>query len=295
MAFEQFDKRNNQKVGELKANIPMEVLFEGVDTNLYKPKNSNFKLDKVKEDFCFLFLGHWMQGEVGEDRKNVGLLIKAFFELFKDKKKQPALILKTSSGASSIQDRNEILRKIHLIRKTINSNKLPNIYLVHGDLTNEEISNLYNHKKVKVMVNLTKGEGFGRPLLEFSMCKKPIITTGWSGHIDFLDPNLSVLLPGELTEVHRSAVNDWIIPESKWYSVNIQSFANAMYAVYNEYEVYNRRGKSQGTKNIKEFSFKAMQEKLDIILNNYIPEFPKQVELNLPKLNLPKLQKITND
>jgi glycosyltransferase involved in cell wall biosynthesis len=236
-----------------------------------------------------------MQGEVGEDRKNVGLLIKAFFELFKDKKKQPALILKTSSGASSIQDRNEILRKIHLIRKTINSNKLPNIYLVHGDLTNEEISNLYNHKKVKVMVNLTKGEGFGRPLLEFSMCKKPIITTGWSGHIDFLDPNLSVLLPGELTEVHRSAVNDWIIPESKWYSVNIQSFANAMYAVYNEYEVYNRRGKSQGTKNIKEFSFKAMQEKLDIILNNYIPEFPKQVELNLPKLNLPKLQKITND
>ena len=35
------------------------------------------------------------------------------------------------------------------------------------------------------MVSLTKGEGFGRPLLEFSLVKKPIITTNWSAHTEF--------------------------------------------------------------------------------------------------------------
>ncbi len=45
------------------------------------------------------------------------------------------------------------------------------------------------------MVNLTKGEGFGRPLLEFSLVNKPIITTNWSGHIDYLNPEFVTLYP----------------------------------------------------------------------------------------------------
>ena len=38
-----------------------------------------------------------------------------------------------------------------------------------------------------------------------------------------------------------------------------------------------------------------MKEKINELFDNFIPEFPKQVELNLPKLKkieLPKLQKI---
>jgi len=41
-----------------------------------------------------------MQGEFGEDRKNVGLLIKAFYETFKNKKDAPALILKNFTSWS---------------------------------------------------------------------------------------------------------------------------------------------------------------------------------------------------
>lgn len=304
--YQQVDKRNNEVVGTIQLQKPLEVLFEGVDTTVYKPEKSNFKLNKVKEDFCYLFVGHWMQGNVGEDRKNVGLLVKGFLELFKNKKNPPALILKTSSGTTSHMDRNNILKKIDVIKKSINADKLPNIYLVHGDLSNQEMNSLYNHKKVKAMVSLTKGEGYGRPLLEFTMTKKPVITTGWSGHLDFLDPNLSILLSGELKNVDKSAANNWIISDSKWFNVDLQSFANAMMAVYTDYETYLRRGKSQGTKNKKEFSLEAMQNKLDSIFDKHIPEFPKQVSINLPKLkkvgkkqnlpkvNLPKLKKLAN-
>ena len=299
MQYQQVDSRTNQQVSIIKTEVPLEVLFEGVDTNVYKVEKSNFKLNNIKEDFCYLFVGHWMQGNVGEDRKNVGLLVRGFFELFKNKKKAPALILKTSEGSSSNMDRIQILKKINHIRKTVKANRLPNVYVVHGDLTNEEMNSLYNHKKVKAMVSLTKGEGFGRPLLEFSMVKKPIIASGWSGHCDFLNPDNSILLSGELKDVDQSAVNDWIIKDSQWFNVHLNSFANAMMAVYNDYETFLRRGKTEGTKNKKEFSFKAMENKIDEIFTNYVPEMPKQVQLNLPKLKkinqqseLPKLQKV---
>ena len=234
--FEKKDKNTNQTVGVIKVEKPMEVIFEGIDTNLFKPIKSNFKLNKIKEDFNFLFVGHWMQGNVGEDRKNVGLLVKIFLELFKNNKKAPGLILKTSTGATSNMDRNAILKRINSIKKSVNAKHFPNIYLIHGDMTNQELNSLYNHKKVKAMISLTKGEGFGRPLLEFSMVKKPIITTGWSGHTDFLDKDLSILLGGDIKEVDASAANDWIIPESKWMNVDIQSTANAMHAIYSDYE-----------------------------------------------------------
>ena len=189
-------------------------------------------------------------------------------------------------------DRHNLLKKINQIKKSIKANRLPNVYVIHGDMSNEEMNSLYNHKKVKAMISLTKGEGFGRPLLEFSMTKKPIITTGWSGHVDFLDKNLSLLLGGELKNVDPSAVNDWIIPESQWFNVDLQSAANGMMAVYSNYDTWMRRGKTQGTNNRKNFSLTKMQERIDEVFTKYLPDFPKQMQINLPKLNLPKLKKI---
>ena len=93
-----FEKKNQQGqvLGEVRVIKPIEVLFEGVNLDTYFPDNSPCMIDfNVKESFAFLFVGHWLQGELGHDRKNVGLLIKAFFETFKNKSKQPALILKT--------------------------------------------------------------------------------------------------------------------------------------------------------------------------------------------------------
>jgi hypothetical protein len=81
------------------------------------------------------------------------------------------------------------------------------------------MNSLYNHSKVKAMVSLTKGEGFGRPLLEFSLTKKPIIVSGWSGHMDFLNPEFVICIGGQLKNVDPSAaVKDLILPESQWFS-----------------------------------------------------------------------------
>ena len=236
-----------------------------------------------------------MEGVLGEDRKNVGLLVKAFYETFKNKSKKPALILKTSQVGSSYVDREEILKKIKLIKKTVNSTNLPNVYLLHGEFTDQEINELYNNSKVKAMVNLTKGEGFGRPLLEFTLTKKPLITTAWSGHIDFLNPEFTSLIGGQLTNVHQSAANQWLLPESQWFSADHGQIGHFLKDVFKNYKNYTDKAKRQSFKSKTEFSWDKMLEKLDSLLTQYIPEFPKEFTLKLPtikKIEFPKKETI---
>lgn len=298
----QFEKRNKQTnalEGNVKLEKPVEVLFEGVNTDIYKviERNQvkNINLDSIKEDFAYLFVGHWMQGDVGEDRKNVGLLVKAFYEVFKNKTKKPALILKTSQVGSSYVDREEILKKLKQIKKSVNSKNLPNVYLLHGEFTDEEMNELYNHPKVKSMVSLTKGEGFGRPLLEFTLTKKPLLTTGWSGHMDFLNPEFVPLVQGQLTNVHPSAANQWLLADSQWFSPDHGQIGFFLKDIFENYKNYTEKAKRQAYKSKNEFNWKNMASVLDSMLLTNIPEFPSEVKLKLPsmkKIELPKLQKI---
>jgi glycosyltransferase involved in cell wall biosynthesis len=294
-----FNVEKDGKVqGQIELQKPVEVLFEGADLEKYFKTDTmanmeiNLDLNSIKESFCFLFVGHWLQGDFGQDRKNVGYMIKAFLETFKNKKKQPALILKTQSANASILDRDNILKKIDDIKKTVNGT-LPNIYLLHGEMSDDEINELYNHDKVKAMISFTKGEGFGRPLLEFSLSNKPVIASGWSGHVDFLSPEFSYLVEGQLTKVHKSAaMKNMLLQEAEWFTPNDAVAGTALKSVFDNYKKHAELAKRQGYKSRTEFSFDKMVEKLDEILSSNLPSFPKQVKLELPKLQLPKLQKI---
>jgi len=310
-----FDKHNDQtkeKIGELKCQSPVEVLFEGADTNIYKPTKEFSKdlvdtLEEIEEDFCFLFVGHWLQGGLGNDRKDTGMLVKTFLETFKDKKKQPALILKTSGATPSILDREDILTKIVQIKNTVDG-RLPNIYVLHGELEDEEMNGLYNHPKVKSHVSFTHGEGFGRPLLEASLSEKPLIAPNWSGHVDFLSSSNAILLPGSLNDVKpESLMKGMHVEGTQWFTVNYNYAAKMLKDVFGNYSKYTIKAKKLAIVNQTKFSLDAMTTKFEEILNKYLPNFedqPQQVQLNLPKLKkvsktegppkleLPKLKKV---
>jgi glycosyltransferase involved in cell wall biosynthesis len=291
--------QNGIPQGSLQLTTPIEVIFEGANTDIYKVIEAhqvkNIDLSSIKEDFCYLFVGHWMQGDFGEDRKNVGLLVKAFYETFKNKSKKPALILKASGGVASYMDRDELLKRIEIIKQSVNSVNLPNVYLLHGEFSDEEMNELYNHPKVKAMVSLTKGEGFGRPLLEFSLVKKPIMTTNWSAHTEFLSSEFNALMSGELRELHSSVINDWFIKEAKWFNVNPGEVGHYLKDMFENYKPYKEKANRQAFRSRNQFSWEKMAEKVDQILTERIPEFPKEVELKLPelkKIELPKLKKV---
>ncbi len=306
-----FDIQNDQtgeKQGVLKNEKPIEVLFEGADTNIFK-KTDEFTKDfvdemsQVDDEFCFLYVGHWLQGGIGKDRKDTAMLIKVFCETFKNMKTQPALVMKTSSAGFSVIDRENMLSKINEIKSQING-KCPNIYLVHGDFTDDEMNGLYNHPKVKAHISFTHGEGFGRPLLEASLSEKPVIASNWSGHLDFLDSKYSVLLEGSFEKVQKGSFPDQFFVEgSEWFTVNYQKASQTLRKVYRSYKKYTANAKRLSLNNSKNFSLNRMTEEFGKILDRHVPEFPKQVELKLPKLKkvsseepkklkLPKLKKV---
>ena len=275
----------------------IQVVSEYFDESIYNKKNKTAtveELNDIHESFCYLFVGHWLQGQLGEDRKNVTGLIKTFFDTFKNSQKMPALILKTSGATYSVTDQWDIEKKINEIQEIYgDSVKLPNIYLLHGDLSDNEMNALYNHTKVKAMVSFTKGEGFGRPLLEFGTSGKPIIAPVYSGQKDFLEHVVG--LQGGLTEVHPSARNEWIIAGSKWFTPNYEFAKKALKQVYKHYNKYLPFSKEQKkfvetnfTKNAVSAQYvdvlKIVQESVDKIA------IPQQLEL--PKLKLPKLSKV---
>ena len=306
--YDKHHETTKQKIGLLTNETPVEVLFEGVDTNVYGRTNEFSKdlLDEfksIKEDFCFLHVGHWLQGGMGEDRKDIGMLVKTFCESFKGQKNQPALILKTSGATPCILDREEILHKIRDIKRQIVGD-LPNIYVLHGDLRDEEINQLYNHPKVKAHLSFTHGEGFGRPLLEATLSEKPVIASNWSGQTDFLNKD-SILLPGNMIDVPKNSFpKEFIVDGAKWFQINYAYASNVLKEVHKNYVKYVTKAKKQAIVNKSKFSLDQMTKTLDDILSKHLPKFeeqPQKVDIKLPtlkkvskpkKVELPKLKKV---
>ena len=287
--YNEQDKQSGQMIAQHKIQKPIEILFEGFDEFDFGTETVVYvsELDAIKEDFAFLFVGHWLRGDLGEDRKNVGMMIKTFAMAFKNEKVKPALVLKTSSAGFSVMDRERTIKKIREVLG--NDYKSVPVYLLHGDLTPAQMNGLYEHPKVKAMLNFTKGEGFGRPLLEFSLTGKPVIVSNWSGHIDFLKSGGAVLLEGELKPVHESAADQFLLKESQWFNVNISKALTTIKDVYKNYDKYKTEAFQLGKQNRQNFSLEKMTKLFDGILNHYgiyTKTQPKFQSLQLPKLKM---------
>jgi glycosyltransferase involved in cell wall biosynthesis len=275
---------NENNTGKLikqhKIQKPVEVLFEGVDVTTFNNEYNGIDLD-IKEDFAYLFVGHWLKGSLGQDRKDVGMMIKCFMESFKDVEDKPALVLKTSSATFSIKERENMRRKIEEL--TNGYDNPPSVYLLFGELTNQEMNELYNHPKIKSMVSITKGEGFGRPLLEFSMTGKPIIASNWSGHKDFLPMDKAIMVGGSLTDVHESAADSFILKGSKWFTANYNEFAEVLRLVKNDYDKFKEKSETLREENKEKFSMEKMKDVFMNLIKPYTVQ-PKEHNLVLPKL-----------
>ena len=280
-SYNEVDKKTNTLIKQHKIEKPIEVLFEGVDTNIYNNKiNKDFDLD-IKEDFAFLFVGHWLKGNLGQDRKDVGMLIRCFVEAFKNEKDKPALVLKTSSANFSVLERENFRKRItELVGDTKNP---PSIYLLFGELTNSEMNDLYNHPKIKSMISITKGEGFGRPLLEFTMTGKPVIASNWSGHKDFLPMDKSIMVGGKLTDVDESAQDTFIIKGSKWFTANYNEVVGVMKLMKDDYENMLTKTLPLKEENKNNFSLDKMTEEFKKIIQKRMV-IPSYTNLVLPSL-----------
>ena len=293
--FEETAKQSN-KVITTKIEVIPEYFDESVYTN--NAIETLNELDSIEESFAFLSVGHWLQGQAGEDRKNISGLVHCFFNTYKDKKDAPALILKTSGATYSIMDRMEIEDRINQLRSMFNTSKLPNVYLLHGELTDAEMNSLYNHSKVKAMVSFTKAEGFGRPLLEFSTTGKPIIAPHYSGQVDFLKKDFICELPGVQTPIHPSAQNEFLINGATWFTPDYGYAGKMLLEIQKNYKKWLELGKRQRyfvNSSFTKTAVAAVYERVLSVVGSEIESIPMPVKLKLPaltKVQLPKLTKV---
>tara|TARA_R100001126_G_scaffold91744_1_gene61384 strand:- start:122 stop:757 length:636 start_codon:yes stop_codon:yes gene_type:complete len=211
------------------------------------------------------------------------------------------MVLKTNGPNFSILDKKSIKDNIKNIKSMFPDDfKLPKIYLIHGDLSQKQLNLLYNHPKIKYLVNLTHGEGFGRPMLEATMTGLPVIASNWSGHLDFLSPHLSNLVKGSLGNIPKEAVWDKIlIKESQWFTINEDDAYNVFQKTFKEKFDNKVNAKKLYNINKNKFKLSDMTIELKNIIEKHVTKFsevklPKLKKINndKPKLNLPKLKKV---
>ncbi|MAG28456.1 hypothetical protein CMI47_23255 [Candidatus Pacearchaeota archaeon] len=132
---------------------------------------------ELEYDFNFLVMA-----QMGP-RKNVGNTIKWFIEEFRNE--EVGLVLKTNMAKNCLLDREKVYHDFRRLVERQGPRKCK-MYLLHGDMEDNEVHSLYLHPQIKAVLSLTHGEGFGLPLFEAAYSEVPVIAPGWSGQLDFL-------------------------------------------------------------------------------------------------------------
>tara|TARA_B100000427_G_scaffold329728_2_gene347334 strand:- start:816 stop:2345 length:1530 start_codon:yes stop_codon:yes gene_type:complete len=205
-----------------------------------KPKQINLQ---IETEFNFLSIA------LDGPRKNLENLVTWFMEEFE--KDNVGLILKTGRSSGSIIDRDHTIRKLTKIVSRYQNHKCK-LYLLHGDLTEEEIHSLYLRDDIHAYVTTTCGEGFGLPIFEAVYSGLPVIATDWSGHLDFLSApyktskkiktkKLFSRIDFDLQEIPHTAAWDGIVPkESRWAYAREHSFKTKTRKVYRDYGIFRK-------------------------------------------------------
>jgi glycosyltransferase involved in cell wall biosynthesis len=225
----------------------------------FDKENLDIKFDY---DFNYLAVSQW------GPRKNFDNLVKWFLEENFDQ--EVGLVLKTSIKNNSIIDREHTQKRLRTLLSRYGGDDCKcKIYLLHGDLTSEELTGVYRHPKIKALISTVHGEGYGLPLFEAAYNGLPVVVSGWSGHCDFLympdarrkgkTKPMFASVEYDLQNVQKEAVWDGVIQaDSQWAFPREASFKRRLREVRSEYTRFKRNAKKLQKYLVENFTEEAM-------------------------------------
>jgi hypothetical protein len=225
---------------------------------------------KFDTKFNFLVFGQLTGGQAENDRKNLPHTIKWLMEEFQNDK-DVGVVLKTNAGRFSKLDRHYCKNMVESLMKAINKAPNPKFYLLHGEMSDEELVGLYTQPSIKALVTLTHGEGFGLPILEAAACGLPVIATDWSAHTEFLGLGQYLKVESKLVPIPTSRVDNQIwMKDTKWADVNEQDFKKRVRRFYEASHTPKVWAQDLKVKLHQKYSFEAISKQYTTVFEGII-------------------------
>tara|TARA_R110002073_G_scaffold202932_4_gene362507 strand:+ start:122 stop:1387 length:1266 start_codon:yes stop_codon:yes gene_type:complete len=270
--YEGVDKRTGEK-GYLQLTPDKEVGIVRYPVKLHEEVDLDLNLSTK---FNFLTVAQW------GPRKNILNTISWFVEEFIDNP-DVGLVVKTFAKGGSLIDRTQA--KEHLEKHLEKyANRKCKVYLLHGDLTDQEMHSLYTHEDINCLISLTHGEGFGLPLFEAAYSGLPVLATDWSGHLDFLympvrDKKGKEKLRAHFAKVDyvlepvpRAVVWDGVVvPDSMWAYPQQGSYKMKLRDMLKDHGRYKSQAKKLKAWLLENFSAEVQYEEFRNSIKEWLP------------------------
>ena len=277
-----YDKETNQKVSTASVTTPVEVV--GYPVKTHNKKNLNLNLST---EFNFLMVSQW------GPRKNTGNSVRWFIQNFKDNP-NVGLVLKGFVRNNSTIDKIQAKSMLKKALDSVEGEVKCKIYLLHGDMSDQEMNSLYNDPKIKSLISISHGEGYGLPLFEAAYSGLPVVTSNWSGHVDFLNMPVKQRKKGSkkktetvikpmfgdveytLGPIQPEAVWDGVLQaDSMWCYPEEKSYKKTLTDMYESYDDFKGMAKKLKTWVRKEFE---AEKQYDAFANAVLPAEERKEE-----------------
>lgn len=248
---------------------PVLVVPESYHDAIRELHTNNIDFD-FDTSFNFLIFGQLSGTSPQTDRKNIMYSIKWLCEKFKDDP-DVGIVIKTNTGRNTNIDRHRVINILKQLLSEVRKGPYPHVHLLHGDMSDEEVAALYKHEKIKALVAITKGEGFGLPILEAAASGLPIIATGWSGHMDFLKHGKFINVDYKLEELHSTRIdNAMFMQGAKWAMPLEKDFKERVYKFRNHSTTPKEWAETLKHKIIETHSFESISKQYDEAVGDLI-------------------------
>ena len=257
---------NHAKMSILNVDDTVEnlvVIPEAFPDEINSDGTANFLEESIVTPFNLLIFGQLTGNHPENDRKNIFHTIRLLCSAFAGNP-NVGIIIKTNSGKSTKIDRQITRSLLHSVLQQIRPGPYPKFYFLHGNLNDSEVAGLYSHPKVNALVSLTRGEGFGLPILEAAASGLPVIATGWSAYLDFMDHGRFIKIDYDLVDIPKSRVDNTIfMAGAKWAEANEADFCEKIIKFYKKHDIPKTWAVDLAKTIKKKYSFSTISQLYD--------------------------------
>jgi glycosyltransferase involved in cell wall biosynthesis len=191
-------------------NVPISVMPLGVDQNTFRADTTPMQLPPYVKSFRFLSVFWWGL------RKGYDILLKAYLREF-SADDDVSLIISSKLNKGRAPEPDDIVEKIRLYVRASKNPNPPHVMLQNEMLTDGQLASLYT--ACSAFVLMSRGEGFGLPILEAAACGLPVITTNCTAQSSYLSADEAFLIDpeGYETSVATGGSASDMAKSCRWY------------------------------------------------------------------------------